>query len=126
MSIIAKKKILVVEDVLATAEMLKMKLEENDYQVIIAHDGDEGLQKAYKEKPDLLILDLMLPQLNGYMLCSLLKKNKRYATVPIIIVTARSKEEDRKLGEKMGADAYITKPFKPEVILDKVKELLQE
>ena len=122
----AKKKILVVEDMLAIAEMLRLKLEENDYQVIMAHDGDKGLQKAYREKPDLIILDLMLPKMDGYIICSLLKKDDRYARIPIIVLTARTKEEDIELGKKVGADAYITKPFELKVLLDKTKELLTE
>ena len=121
-----KKKILVVEDTLSIMEMLKLKLKENNYDVITACDGEKALQKAYGEKPDLIILDLMIPKLDGYMICSLLKKDKRHALIPIIMLTARAEEEDKELGRKVGADAYIIKPFESKVLLDKIKELLHE
>ena len=120
-----KKRILVVEDETQLVDMLKMRLEANHYQVITAYDGREGYEKARKEKPDLIILDLMLPKMDGYKVCGLLKKDARYNNIPIIIFTARAQEEDRKLGEEVGAEAYITKPFEPEVLLGKIEELLK-
>lgn len=120
-----KKRILVVEDETQLVDMLKMRLEANHYQVITAYDGREGYEKARKEKPDLIILDLMLPKMDGYKVCGLLKKDARYSNIPIIIFTARAQEEDRKLGEEVGAEAYITKPFEPEVLLGKIEELLK-
>jgi two-component system alkaline phosphatase synthesis response regulator PhoP len=104
---------------------LKVELEKNDYEVITASDGKKGLEKAHKEKPDLIILDLILPKLDGYVVCSLLKRDKRYSAIPIIVLTARDKEEDLEMGKKVGADAYITKPFKFEILLGKIKELLK-
>ena len=120
-----KKRILIVEDEAQLVNLLKMRLEANDYEVITAYDGQEGLDKARKEKLNLIILDLMLPGMDGYKVCGLLKKDTRYAGVPIIMFTARAQEEDIKLGKEVGADAYITKPFEPQVLLEKIKELLQ-
>lgn len=88
--------------------------------------GLEGLEKVKKEKPDLVILDLMLPKMDGYKVCGLLKADKRYNKIPIIMFTAKAQEEDMKLGKEVGADAYITKPFEPQVLLKKIKELLKE
>ena len=122
----AKKRILIVEDERQMVEMMKMRLEANDYEVLAAYDGQEGLDMAKKEKPDLIILDLMLPKMNGYKVCGLLKKDARYAKIPIMIFTAKAQEEDKKLGEEVGADGYLTKPFEPETLLNKIKELIKE
>lgn len=119
-----KRRILIVEDETGLVEMMKMRLEAADYEVISAFDGQEGLDVAKKEKPDLIILDLMLPKMGGYKVCGLLKKDARYARIPIIIFTARAQEEDIKLSQEVNADAYIIKPFEPQVLLSKIKELL--
>jgi DNA-binding response OmpR family regulator len=122
----AKNKILFVDDEPELVDMVKMRLEANDYKVIPAYDGQEALEKAKKESPDLIILDLMLPKMDGYKVCGLLKKDARFAKIPIIIFTARAQQEDMKLGEEVGANAYITKPFEPQVLLAKIKELLRK
>ena len=122
----AKYKILLVDDEEDMVETVKVRLEANDYEVSVAADGVEGLDKARQEKPDLMILDLMLPKMDGYKVCGLLKKDARYAKIPIILFTARAQESDEKLGEEVGADAYLGKPFKPQLLLDKIKELLQK
>ena len=119
-----KRRILIVEDEAGLVEMLKMRLEAADYEVISAFDGQEGLDAAKNEKPDLIILDLMLPKMDGYKVCGLLKRDARYARIPIIIFTARAQEEDIKLGQEVNADAYIIKPFEPQALLLKIKELL--
>lgn len=118
------KKILVVDDEADLLEMIKLRLEANNYAVISAYDGQEGLDKAKKEKPDLIILDLMLPKIDGYKVCRLLKFDEKYKRIPIILFTARAQEADKKLGEEVGGDAYITKPFEPQVLLAKIEELL--
>ena len=105
------KRILVVDDEVGIVEMLKMRLEANNYEVITASDGQEGLEKAKKEKPDLIILDLMLPKMDGYKVCVMLKRDQRYMKIPIIMFTARAQESDRNLGKEVGADEYIAKPF---------------
>lgn len=120
------KKILVVDDEPQLVDMLKMRLEAQNYKVITASDGAEGLEKAKSQKPDLLILDLMLPKMDGCKVCGLLKKDSKYSKIPIIMFSARAQEEDKKLGAELGADSYITKPFEQEVLLAKIKELLKE
>ena len=120
------KKILVVDDEFDLVEMVTMRLEANNYQVISALDGQEGLDKARNEKPDLIILDLMLPKIDGYKVCRMLKFDEKYKQIPIILFTARAQESDMKLGEEVGADAYLTKPFEPGILLAKVSELLKQ
>ena len=118
------KKILLVDDEVGLVDMMKMRLEANNYDVITAFDGNEALEKAKKENPDLIILDLMLPKMDGYKVCGLLKTDTRYSKIPIIIFSAMAQEKDKKLAEEVKADTYITKPFDPQVLLSKIKELL--
>jgi len=121
-----KKRILLVEDEKDMVYAVTLQLEANGYEVLSAYDGREGLGKAKKEKPDLIILDLMLPKMDGYKVCGLLKADTRYTKIPIVMFTARAQESDIKLGEELGADAYITKPFEPQVLLSKIRELLEK
>ena len=121
-----KKKILLVEDEKVLIETVTLRLEAAGYEVIPAYDGREGLEKAKREKPDLIILDLMLPKMDGYKVCGLLKADTRYNKIPIIMFTARAQESDKKMGQEVGADAYITKPFEPQLLLEKIRELLKK
>jgi DNA-binding response OmpR family regulator len=118
------KRILVVDDVASVVMTIKKFLERHCYEVITANDGQEGLEKARTEEPDLIILDLMLPKMDGYKVCGLLKKDTRYAKTPIILFTAAAQEESIKLGQEVGADAYINKPFEPKLLLSKIEELI--
>ncbi|MFA6320369.1 MAG: response regulator [Candidatus Omnitrophota bacterium] len=120
-----KKKILLVDDERDLVETMIYQLEAFGYQVITAYDGAEGLEKAKTEKPDLIILDLMLPKMDGYKVCGLLKKDTRYSRIPVILFTARAQESDMKLGEEVGADAYIVKPFESKMLLSKIESLLK-
>lgn len=122
----ANKKILIVDDEAQLVDMVKMRLEANNYDVIVAYDGQEGLDKARKEKPDLIILDLMLPKMDGYKVCRMLKFDEKYKSIPIIMFTARAQEEDEKVSMEVGANAYVTKPFEPKALLDKIQELIQK
>jgi len=103
-----------------------MRLEASDFEVLCAYDGQDGLDKARKEKPDLIILDLMLPKIDGYKVCRMLKFDEKYKSIPIILFTARAQEEDVKLGKEVGGDAYIIKPFEPQVLLAKINELIKK
>ncbi len=120
------KRILIVDDVESIVMTVKMFLERHRYEVITANDGQEGLEKAKTEKPDLIILDLMLPRMHGYKVCGLLKKDATCAKTPVILFTEKAKDENIKLGEEVGADAYINKPFEPEVLLSKIEELIRD
>jgi len=121
-----RKKILLVDDEKDLVETLTFRLKANNYEVIPAYDGQDAFDKAKNEKPDIIILDLMLPKMDGYKVCGLLKADARYKDIPIVMFTARAQDSDRKTGEEVGADAYITKPFEPQVLLGKIKELLRQ
>jgi len=122
----AKKRILLVEDDPYVVKALKIRLEAGDFEVIVAIDGKEGLEKARNEKPDLIILDVMLPEMSGFDVCRKLKIEKQYKDIPIIMLTAKFQPSDVKFGTEMGADAYITKPFDSHVLLAKIEELLKK
>lgn len=117
-------KLLIVDDEVQLVEMVKMRLEANGYEVVTACDGQEGLDKAKSENPDLIMLDVMMPKMGGYKVCGLLKNDARYSKIPIILFTARAQQDDREVGDEVGADAYVTKPFEPPVLLAKIEELL--
>ncbi|MCX5715008.1 MAG: response regulator [Candidatus Omnitrophica bacterium] len=120
------KKILLVDDEPHIITMLENRMKHAGYEVITASDGQEGLTKAQKEKPDLIILDLMLPKLDGYKVCRMLKFDEKYKHIPIIMFSARAQEGDKKMGEEVGADGYVIKPFEPQVLLGKIKDLLAD
>jgi DNA-binding response OmpR family regulator len=117
------KKILIVEDEKDMVTGLRFNLEARDYTVIVAYDGETGYQKALSEKPDLVILDIMLPKLNGYEVCKSLKKE--IPDLPIIMLTAKSQEAEIVTGLEIGADDYITKPFSVLELLARIKALLR-
>ena len=121
-----KKRILLVEDEKDMVYAISLRLEAAGYEIIAAYDGQEALIKARKEKPDLIVLDLMLPKVNGYKVCRMLKFDEKYKKIPIIMFSARAQEKDKNLGAEVGADAYITKPFDPQILLSKIRQLLGE
>lgn len=121
-----KKKILIVDDETDLVETVVFQLQEAGYEVTSAYDGLEGLEKAQSQKPDLIILDLMLPKMDGYKVCKMLKVDNRHNKIPIILFSARAGKQDEKLGYECGANAYITKPFEASILLSKIKELLKE
>ncbi len=118
------RKILIVDDEVDLVETLKFRLECKGFEVVEAFDGQEGLRLAQTVRPDLLILDVMLPKLDGYHICRVLKGDARHKNLPIIMLTARSQETDKKAGLDQGADAYIPKPFEPKYLMEKIEELL--
>ena len=119
-----RKRILLIEDEKDMVYAVTLQLEAGGYKVITAYDGREGLKKAREEDPDLIILDLMLPKMDGYKVCGLLKRDRRYNRIPIVMFTARARKSDIKMGKEAGADAYITKPFDPQILLEKLRDLL--
>ena len=120
------KKILVVDDEVDLVETVRFPLEIEGYNVLVAYNGEEALNQARKENPDLILLDLMLPKLDGYKVCRLLKFDERYKHIPILMLTAKTQEQDKVLGMETGADEYITKPFEMDYLLKKVKEYLNK
>ena len=121
-----QKKILVVDDEIQLIELVQTRLEANGYEVITANDGEEGLEKAKSEEPDLILLDVMMPKMDGYKVCGLLKNDEQYRTIPVILFTGKAQEDFEDVGKKAGADAFITKPFEPPVLLAKIEELLKK
>jgi len=120
------KKILVVDDEADLVETVRFPLELDGYNVLVSYNGEDALNQARKEKPDLIILDLMLPKLDGYKVCRLLKFDERYKHIPILMLTAKTQEKDKILGMETGADEYITKPFEMDDLIKKVKAYLNK
>ena len=119
------KRILFVEDEESMMETVKLRLEDAGYEVIESCDGQDALDKARSDSPDLIILDIMLPRLDGFTVCRMLKFDEEYKHIPIIMLSARAQESDKQMGAEVGADAYITKPFEPSFLLDKIKEFIK-
>jgi two-component system phosphate regulon response regulator PhoB len=120
-----QEKILLIEDEPSLTEVLAYNLQRDGYEVAVAHDGREGLNKAQRLIPDLIILDLMLPGMGGLEICRELRASKPTATIPILMLTAKADEADQVVGLAMGADDYVTKPFSVKVLLQRVKVLLR-
>ena len=115
-------KILVVDDEPRIVRLLRAYLEKAGYQVVVAYDGREAMAAFRHEKPNLVILDLMLPELDGFEICKIVRKE---SDAPIIMLTARIDEDDRVLGLELGADDYVTKPFSPREVVARVKAVLR-
>lgn len=119
-----QKVILIADDEPDIVETMKFLVESEGYECLTAFDGEEALRLAREVKPDLMLLDVMMPKINGYKVSRLLKFDKKYKDIPILMITARSQEEDKLIGEETGADEYITKPFDVAEVLDRIKAYL--
>ena len=120
------KKILIVDDEVDLVETVRFPLEMEGFNVLVSYNGEDALNQARKEKPDLILLDLMLPKLDGYKVCRLLKFDERYKNIPILMLTAKTQEKDKALGMETGANDYITKPFDLDKLVEKVKTYLSK
>jgi two-component system phosphate regulon response regulator PhoB len=120
----AKPKILVVEDERALVEVLAYNLEREGFDVLVAHDGQDGLRQAQLKLPDVIVLDLMLPVMPGLEVCRDLRSGNRTRDIPIVMVTARAEETDELIGLTMGADDYVTKPYSVKVLIQRIKKQL--
>jgi two-component system alkaline phosphatase synthesis response regulator PhoP len=120
-----KGKILVVDDEKNIAEALRYNLEKEGFRTLTAADGARALELAREELPDLILLDWMLPELEGLEVCRVLKREEKTRHIPVIMLTVRSGETDKVLGLEMGADDYVTKPFSPRELMARVKALLR-
>lgn len=118
-----KKKILLIDDEPDIQMIVTARLESIGFEVLIARDGQEGLDLARKEFPDAILLDLMLPKLDGYKVCRMLKFDKAFEKIPVIIFSARSSHPDQKLAEQAGADAYLTKPLDMKLFMETIQRL---
>ena len=121
----AKEKLLIVDDEKDFVDAVSIRLEAKGFDILKAYNGKEGLEKAHLEKPDLIILDVAMPEMNGYDVCMKLKFDKAYKGIPIIMLTAKFHPDDIRFGHEMGADAYMTKPVELEVLLHKISALLR-
>jgi len=120
---VARPRVLVIEDERALTDILSYNLKREGYEPIVVHDGQEGLRKAQTLLPDLIILDLMLPLMNGLDVCRELRAGERTRDIPIIILTAKAEETDQVVGFSLGCDDYVTKPFSVKVLMQRLKAL---
>ncbi|MGB9630297.1 MAG: response regulator [Thermodesulfobacteriota bacterium] len=119
------KSILIIEDEKDIVDLINYHLKQSGFSVLSALDGNSGLELAKKERPDLIILDLMLPEMDGKDVCRVLKSNPSTKSIPILMLTAKSEEMDRVIGFELGADDYVTKPFSPRELVLRVKAILR-
>jgi len=117
-------KVLVADDELDIVETIRYILEAKGHEVLEANDGMEALEQARNFKPDIIFLDVMMPKLDGYKVCRMLKFDSQYRSIPVVLLTARAGSQDVSTGEEVGADEYITKPFNVEEVLDIVDRLI--
>ncbi len=120
------KKVLLVDDEPDLVRLVAKRLLASGYDVATAYDGHAALEQVATVSPDVIILDLMLPKVDGYKVCRLLKFDERYRKIPVLIFTARAREEDIQMARECGADGYLTKPFSSQILLDKLTELLAQ
>ena len=120
----SKGKILVVDDEIYIVHILDFSLGMEGYEVVTALDGEQALEKVKTEKPDLIVLDIMMPKLDGYEVCKNIKSNAATQHIPVILLSAKGRNVDQKLGFDVGADDYITKPFSPRKLVERINQLL--
>ncbi len=120
----AKGKILVVDDEIYIVHILDFSLGMEGYEVLTALDGEQALEKARAEHPDLIVLDIMMPKLDGYETCKMLKADDRTKDIPVILLSAKGRNVDQKVGFEVGADDYITKPFSPRKLVERINAIL--
>ena len=118
------KKILIADDRAEVVELVRVTLEGGDYEIVDASNGKEALKKARLEKQDLVLLDVVMPKMDGFEVCRQLKKDPQTKEIPIIMLTAKAQEVDKEKGRQVGASYYITKPFSPSALLIKIEEIL--
>jgi DNA-binding response OmpR family regulator len=120
----AKGKILVVDDEIYIVHILDFSLGMEGYEVLTALDGEQAVEKARAEHPDLIVLDIMMPKLDGYETCKILKAGDDTKGIPVILLSAKGRNIDQKIGFEVGADDYITKPFSPRKLVERINALL--
>ena len=121
---LAKGKILVVDDEIYIVHILDFSLGMEGYEVLTALDGEQAVEKARAERPDLIVLDIMMPKLDGYETCKILKAGDDTKNIPVILLSAKGRNVDQKIGFEVGADDYITKPFSPRKLVERINALL--
>lgn len=119
-----KGKVLVVDDEINITQILEFSIGSEGYEVLTAANGEEAIEKARREQPDLIILDIMMPKIDGYEACRILKSNPLTKNIPVVLLTAKGRDIDKRLGYEVGAVDYIVKPFSPNKLVDRIHELL--
>ena len=119
-----KGKILVVDDEVNITQILKFSIGAEGFEVITAQNGEEAIERARRERPDLIILDIMMPKIDGYEACRILKANPLTKNIPVLLLTAKGRDIDRRLGYEVGATDYIVKPFSPNKLIERIHRLL--
>ena len=120
-----RKRILVVDDEIYIVHILEFTLTMEGFDVITAADGDEALRRIEQDRPDLVVIDIMMPRLDGYEVCRRLRQDEDWRELPIILLSAKGRPIDRETGLSLGADDYIIKPFSPRRLLEKIRGLLE-
>jgi len=119
-----KGKVLVVDDEVNITQILEFSIGSEGYEVLSAANGEEAVEKARREQPDLIILDIMMPRIDGYETCRILKANPLTKNIPVVLLTAKGRDIDKRLGYEVGATDYIIKPFSPSKLIERIHELL--
>ena len=124
------KKILLIDDEVDFCDLVKVRLESNDFEVVTAHDGQEGIGKAKSEDPDIILMDIMMPNMNGGDAVRLLKSDPKTSSIPVIFLTAVVTQEDEESGQQVNIDESffpaIAKPFKPDLFISKINKILND
>jgi DNA-binding response OmpR family regulator len=121
----SRGKVLVVDDEEYIQHILNFSFGAEGYEVITAADGEEAVKKARHEKPDIIVLDIMMPKMDGYEACKKLKTDPQTKGIPVILLTAKGRDIDRKLGSEAGADDYVVKPFSPGRLIERVEGMIK-
>jgi DNA-binding response OmpR family regulator len=119
-----KGKVLVVDDEVNITQILEFSIGAEGFEVITAQNGEEAVEKARREQPDLIILDVMMPKIDGYEACRILKANPLTRNIPVVLLTAKGRDIDKRLGMEVGATDYIVKPFSPNRLIERINQLL--
>ena len=119
-----KGKVLVVDDEVNITQILEFSIGAEGFEVISAQNGEEAIEKARREQPDLIILDIMMPKIDGYEACRILKANPLTKNIPVVLLTAKGRDIDKRLGMEVGATDYIVKPFSPNKLVERIHQLL--
>ena len=120
----SKGRILVVDDEIYIVHILDFSLGMEGYEVLTALDGEQALERLKSDKPDLIVLDIMMPKVDGYEVCRTIKSNPETQHIPVILLSAKGRNVDQKMGFDVGADDYITKPFSPRKLVERINALL--
>jgi two-component system alkaline phosphatase synthesis response regulator PhoP len=121
-----KKRVLVVDDEIYILQILEFSLEVEGYEVLTAQNGEEAIEVARSSRPDVIVLDIMMPKMDGYEACRLLKADPELGEVPVILLSAKGRNIDQEIGFEAGAEEYITKPFSPRKLIERIKVLLED